>query len=295
MRDAKSQVNTEKYRDRLATEFATARRLHEALRDAKEFAVIKPVTYNPELFAIVSEEAPGESLANLISRKGKLWPSSDKLEQLARHCRRAGQALAAIQQATAEDSRFDPAELLEYIDLRMQRLLKSDRVPFSAVDRQQILRFLESTIPRVPVEQLGVAGSHSDYAPFNLLAAPEKITVADFTMFKTGSVYNDLTYFYHRLAGYLHKPIYRPHTIRCLQDEFLRGYMESRRNGQRAWPITEDLLFKIFWIKHVVNNYSAIMRQRVVLKGRTISLPVQLFNQYVFRRYNHWLNDFCQL
>jgi hypothetical protein len=112
-------------------------------------------------------------------------------------------------------------------------------------------------------------------------------------MFKTGSVYNDLTYFYHRLEGYLHKPIYRARTIRRLQDEFLCGYVE-KMNGGREWRVADDLLFKLLWIKHVVNNYSAITRQRVVANGKKLSLPVQLFNRHVLRRYNRWLNQFCR-
>ncbi len=293
-RRATFQSNPEKYLARLATEFAAGRRLHEALGSAKEFGVVKPVAYYPECLAMVTEEAFGAPLSNVITRDGKLWPAADKLEQLATHCRRAGQALAVMQKATREASRYDPAELIEYIDVRMQRLLESDRVPFSAADRRQILRFLESAIPAIPVEQLGMSGCHSDYAPFNLLAAADKITVADFTMFKIGSVYNDLTYFCHRLEGYLHKPIYRSQTIRRLQDEFLRGYTEASGHAGREWRVAEDLLFKIFWIKHVVNNYSAIMRQRVVIKGKRASLPAQLFNRRVFRRYNRWLSEVCQ-
>ncbi len=288
------QTNPEKYVTRLAAEFAVGRRLHAALGNAKEFGIVKPVAYYPDDLAMVTEEAPGAPLSKVISRDARFWPSTASVERLATHCRRAGYALAAIQQATREVSRYNPAELIEYIDVRMQRLLESGRVPFSAADRRQIVRFLETAIPAIPVEQLGLCGSHSDYAPFNVLAAAEKITVADFTMFKVGSVYNDLTYFYHRLEGYLHKPVYRPQTIHRLQEEFLRGYTTGWGHNGREWRVVDDLLFKIFWIKHVVNNYSAIMRQRVVIKGNKLSLPVQLFNQHVFRRYNRWLNEFCR-
>lgn len=291
---SKSLADPEKHLTRLATEFATGRDLAAAFRDEQEIAIIKPLAYYPELLAMVSEEAPGESLAALINRDGKLWPAAGKLEQLAKHCRRAGKALAAIQQATAvEASRFDPVELLEYIDARLQRLLESRQTPFSSADHRQITKFLQSALAAIPKAQLGLAGAHSDYAPFNLLATPEKITVADFTMFKRGSVYNDLTYFYHRLEGYLHKPTFRLPTIRRLQEEFLTGYAELSGRHNASARVADDLLFKVFWIKHVVNNYSAIMRQRVVAKGKKPSLPAQLFNQHVFRRYNRWLNQFC--
>jgi hypothetical protein len=288
----KFQADPEKYTNRLATEFLAARRLSEALSKTNEYTVVKPVAYYPELLTMVTVEAPGESLSGLIQREGKLTPAIDKMEQLAKHCRRAGLALAAIQKVTMNETRFDPASLAEYIDVRLHRLMESDSVPFTAADRQQILRFLAEAIPAIPAAQLVQCGCHSDYAPFNVLAAPEKITVVDFTMFKVGSVYNDLTYFYHRLEGYLHKPIYRPATIRRMQEAFLQGYVEA--NGRPTWRAESDLLFKVFWIRHVVNNYSAIMRQRVVITGRHLSLPARLFNRYVFHRYTRWLNDACR-
>jgi hypothetical protein len=291
---AKFQANPEKYLNRLATEFAAGRRLNEALNGAQEFAVVKPVAYYPEWLALVSEEAPGVPLSRLIERHGLLWPRAEALNLLSEHCRRAGQALAAIQKATAESTPFDPASLIEYIDLRLHRLVESDLVPFSAGNRRQIMRFLENAIPAIPAGQLAQSGSHSDYAPFNLLAADKKITVADFTMFKAGSVYNDLTYFHHRLEGYLHKPIYRPRVIRRLQEAFLRGYVEAAAPRRREWHVENDALFKVLQVKHVVNNYSAIMRQRVVVGRRGVPLPVQLFNQHVFRRYNQWLEEVCR-
>jgi len=291
---AKFEKNPEKYLTRLATEFNAARRLQAALQEEPEIAVIKPLAYFPEWLAIITEEAAGATLADLINREGRLWPAAEKLEQLARHCYRAGHALAAIQKVTPETSHFEPAHLLKYIDERLQRLVKNHATPLSAMDRQQIIKFLEHAIPAVPAAQLGLCGTHGDYAPFNVLAAAEKITVADFTMFKAGSVYNDLTYFYHRLEGYLHKPIFRAPTIRRLQQAFLIGYAGSPEKS-KALLGTEDLLFKILWIKHIVNNYSAIMRQRVVAKDAKPSWPVQIFNRHVFQRYNRCLMQFCRI
>jgi len=289
---AKFQKDPEKYLTRLAAEYGATQRLQAALQGEREFAVIKPVACFPEFLAIISEEAAGETIADLINRAGRFWPAAEKLDHLAKHCRRAGKALAAIQKATREVSRFDPAELPEYIDERLQRLVESLQTPFSATDRRQIVKFLKQAIPAIPSEQFGLCGVHGDYAPFNVLATAEKITVVDFTMFKVGSVYNDLTYFYHRLEGYLHKPVFRVTTIRRLQNAFLTGYADAMEKTQSP-PVTDDLLFKILRIKHIVNNYSAIMRQRVAAKGKTPSLPVQLFNRHVFQRYNRCLQQFC--
>ena len=291
---AKFEKNPEKYLTRLATEFNAARRLQTALQNEAEIAVIKPLAYFPEWLAIITAEASGVTLAELINREGRFWPAAEKLEQLTKHCRRAGQALATMQKVTAEAARFDPTGLLEYIDERLQRLVKSEETPLAATDRQQIIKFLEHAIAAIPMPQLGLCGTHGDYAPFNVLATAEKITVADFTMFKAGSVYNDLTYFYHRLEGYLHKPVFRPATVQRLQEAFVAGYGAAMGNSKSP-PGNNDVLFKIFWIKHIVNNYSAIMRRRVLAKGKTPSWPVQLFNRHVFQRYNRCLQQFCNV
>jgi hypothetical protein len=77
-----------------------------------------------------------------------------------------------------------------------------------------------------------------------------------------------------------------------LQNEFLRGYVEF--GPAEDWRVEEDALFKIFWIKHVVNNYSAIMRGRVMIRKGKVSFSAQLFNRHVFRRYNRWLHEICR-
>lgn len=283
---AKNLQNQQKYLQRLQTEFEVAQQLRAALPEQAQFAFVRPVAYYPELLALVTEESRGRVLAEIISDACKPWALRKALEQTVLHCRRAGQALAAMQAATRSATPFDPDEFLDYVKLRLQRLLESTSVPFSSNDYKLVRNFLERALLVLPAEQLTQCGCHSDYAPFNLLADEERVTVLDFSMFKTGSCYNDVTYFHHRVEGYLHKPIYRTDAIRTVQRAFLEGY--NAACGRTQNPVENDLLFRVLWMKHVINNYSAIMRNRVG-RGKRVSLTLRAFNQHIFRRYNEWL------
>ncbi len=284
--------NQQKYLDRLQIEFEIAEQLHAALQGQSHFGVVRPVVYYPELLALVTEEAQGRVLAEIVAEACKHWSLRNALERAVLHCRRAGQALAAMQAATRVAGSFDCNELFEYIKIRLQRLLESEAAPFSAADHKLVLNFLERALTNIPTDQLAQCGCHCDYAPFNVLADDERVTVLDFSMFKIGSCYNDATYFHHRLEGYLHKPIFSASAIQAAQRAFLEGYNYACARANH--PIENDLLFRVLWTKHVINNYSAIMRNRV---GRGLRLPsaTRMFNRHIFRRYNNWLMRMCRV
>ncbi len=281
-----NQDKQQKYLDRLQTEFEVAAHLHALLQEQQHIAVVRPVAYYPDLLALVTEEAGGQGLAEIITAACKHWALRNTLHQAVLHCHRAGIALAAMQTATRQTERCDAEEILEYIHVRLQRLRDSETVPFSPADYKRVLNFLEQTVANVPRAQLEQCGSHSDYAPFNLLADKERVTILDFSMYKIGSCYNDVTYFHHRVEGYLHKPIFSASAIRTVQSAFLEGYNQAA--GRARDPIEQDRLFRVLWMKHVINNYSAIMRNRVG-RGRRESWTVRRFHEHVFRRYNEWL------
>ncbi len=287
----KNRDNTQKYVERLQKEFEVARMLQKRLPAVAEYGTVRPVAHFGDLLCLVSEEAPGRMLAELIAADAKRWHKKARGEKTARHCQRAGKLLAALQSVTAVNQPLEVGEILEYVDIRLQRLVESAKTPFSPSDANNVRKYLEKTLASVPGEQLRQCGSHSDYAPFNLLADEARLTVFDFAMFKTGSIYNDVAYFCHRLEGYLHKPTFSRGKIHGLQRAFLEGYNQASPCAETR--IENDQMFRVFSIKHVINNYSAIMRQRVVGASARLSLPVRLFNRRVFQRYNDWLLRTC--
>lgn len=289
----KNSGGTQKYAERLQREFEIPRLLHTRLSPAPDLGLVRPVTYYSDLLCLITEEAPGRMLAELIAATATRWRPRRAWQNTALHCRRAGRLLAALQAATPEAHVLAGSELLEYVEVRLQRLVENPDIPFSKAHAGAVRRYLEKMLGQIPAEQLRQCGCHSDYAPFNLLASTERLTVFDFAMFKTGSIYNDAAYFCHRLQGYLHKPTFSAAAIHALQQAFLDGYNQAAGRGQQR--LEQDLMFRVFLIKHALNNYSAIMRKRVAGgPAAHLSLPVRLFNRRVYRRYNEWLLRACQ-
>ena len=288
---SKYKGNHSKYLERLKNEYAATDSLQKNSNGSHEFAVVKPLTYFPDLLALVTDEAAGQPLADLLEQTCKIWQPVNELPGVMLQCRRAGAALANIQKATRSDILFEPEKLLEYIEIRLQRLETSPQVPFTSRDRIMVTNFLQRNLAKLPENQLLQCGCHCDYGPFNILAGTHKATVIDFTMFKTGSIYNDVTYFHHRLEGFLHKPIFRSNAIHAAQRAFITAYDLAVR--PQSTSIANDTLFTIFQIKHVINNYSATMRNRRG-GGKRVSPGNRLFNWHIYQRYNKWLSQVCR-
>ncbi|MCB9501803.1 MAG: hypothetical protein H6696_07670 [Deferribacteres bacterium] len=275
----------DKYLSRLKTEFDITQKLQAAFVDTAEMGVISPLAFFPQFGAVVTWESKGQPLSDLIDRNARLWSKDANDSLLLDYAHKCGQALARMQQFTLHDTEYDPFELIEYADIRLQRLVKNKRAPFSEAQRKQVLTFLEREIPHVSIEERRVCGVHSDFAAFNVLAADGHITLTDFTSFKTGSSYVDLTYFYQRLGGFLHKPIFRENFIRQLQQEFLSGYGIS--------GIEHHRMFTLSLVRHTINNFSSLARNRRGGLGK-IPLPhVQLFHRRIFHIYREWLDQVC--
>lgn len=277
----------EKHLQRVATEFDAAAQLQGYFAGEQYLHIIDPIAFFPELATIVTWESRGEPLSDLIAKKARFQPDESAIKELEQYAFRCGEALQKIQHATRGAEIYNPAELLEYVDLRLQRLESRRGTGFGDDMRKLVFSYIERMIPRVSPEHCWSCGVHSDYGPFNILAGNGEITVTDFTMYSTGSAYKDLTYFFHRLGGFLHKPMYRQETIQRLQQTFLQGWGEP--------AVQEHALFKLFWVRHTVNNYSAIGRNRTAGPIKRWLPHVRLYNKHVFNNYSRWLRELCMM
>ena len=288
---AANRRNVEKYRQRLQTEFEVSRQLQQPFAGKRTVAVVKPLAWFPELLALVTEETPGRPLAELIERRCKRWHTKRELEQTLVQCYRAGEALALLQQATSMAALFNPDELVVYVDKRLQRLEQSPVAPFAAAQRRQVRDHLVRIARQCNGMQSGTCGSHGDFGPFNILAGRDHVTIIDFSMYRSGSIYNDVSYFCQRLESLLHKPTFSVSAIQRLTAEFLRGYNDG--SGRQHDLIEKHALFNAFRIKHLVNNYSALARNRVG-GGSRPGVLVRSFHRHVFNRYNDFLTRICR-
>jgi hypothetical protein len=99
----------------------------------------------------------------------------------------------------------------------------------------------------------------------------EGVGVVDFAMYQSGSVYHDLTHFYHRLTILRHKPIYRRSVIRELTEAFLEGYAGKAR--------LDSPLFSLFVVQHLVCH--CVM----IVQCQPTSLKEKLFNKTILATY----------
>ncbi|KAA3661414.1 MAG: hypothetical protein DWQ10_04560 [Calditrichaeota bacterium] len=279
------QKKADKYLGRLQTEYDITMRLQDVFADIPKIDVIAPLAFFRKYGAVVTWESKGVPLSDLIDKYARLWSNHKHDDALFDYVFKCGKALAHMQDYTMQDELYDPAELIDYMDIRLQRLVKNKKAPFTKADRAQVLRFVEREITQINPEELRICGVHSDFATFNVLAEDGHITLTDFTSYKTGSPYVDLTYFYQRLGGFLHKPVFRENFIHQLQKAFLTGYGIS--------GIEQHRMFTLSLLRHTINNFSSLVRNRRGGIGKMPMPHVQLFNRRIFRIYSEWIQEVC--
>ncbi|KAA3612084.1 MAG: hypothetical protein DWQ05_18965 [Calditrichaeota bacterium] len=279
------QEMADKYLARLQTEFDITQKLQHAFDSMPDTHVVSPLAVLPQFGAVATWESKGKPLSDLIDKNGRKWSNPNNDDELADYVFKSGKALARLQEFTRTEEVFDPGEVVEYVDIRLQRLVKNKRAPFTEKDRNLVLKFIEKEVPKVGDDECQVCGVHSDFGAFNVLVRDGEITLTDFTSYKTGSPYVDLTYFYHRLQGFLHKPVFRENLIYLLQNKFLEGYGNP--------DVRHHKMFTLSLIRHTINNFSSLARNRRGGLGK-IPLPhIQLFNRRIFRIYKDWLYKIC--
>ena len=256
-------------------DYKVTRRFFEAFKNYAGYSTAEPVMCLPEMLAVVMKESQGRNLRDLIAEKARLYPSKTTVHQLVEQCYRCGEWLRIFQRLTEQPIRakLSVAHLIEDIDRRLKRL--ESRAQISSVWRSRILRYLEKQAALVGESDLGLCGVHADFSPSNVLVNGNEVIVLDFTMYRVGSVYHDLTYFHRYFDNFLHKPIFRSATIAALQDSFLKGY------GTTVNPASP--IFRLFKMRHVICHLVGI----VELPGS--ALHQRWFNKRVARRYRKWL------
>jgi Phosphotransferase enzyme family len=265
--------------ERVRRDFETTKFFYDQLRRFPGYSTVRPVVCFPDSLATVTEESPGQNFRDLIVQKAKWYPRRLTLEELAGHCYRSGKWLQIFQGISRANlnGRLRPDDLLDDVDHRLKRLLTQPRSGFSSQLRRQILNYLENQVALVNDSELDLAGIHADFSPSNIVINGNEIVVLDFATYRTGSIYQDLTYFARYLENFLHKPVFRPKTIAMLQEAFFNGY------GENVDPTSS--ICKIFKIRHVVCHLVGI------LDPAGCPLHERLFNGRIARRYIRWLEE----
>lgn len=210
----------------------------------REFTVVKPLDYLPDMLCLVIERAKGRDLAGLIHRaQHKLMRYGHAQRQLGIHFQRAGKWLAIFHRGFEQGAGapFEAARFDAQIQWCLERMGKAGVPP-------QLLQLMAGQFQKasqkfqghlLPQTQL-----HGDLKPCHLFVTKRRVIGIDFGNMTAGFAYDDVarmlaeiklmdlgwnTSMHGKLTGYL-------------QSQFVVGYF-----GEENWPALLRLYYA-YWL-----------------------------------------------
>lgn len=231
----------------LTREYQATQELYDALRQDQRIGAVRPIACLPEFRAIVTEEVSGRPLGELLAEGGR---SSSELAAVASS---VGAWIRLYQTVVPATGEIELAERRAYLDERLKLL--QGRVLTEADRGTALNRFdelaLEIGSPRVPAVAI-----HADLSPLNVIVDENgRMTVIDFTMAKTGTVYHDLTHMYFHFELMAARQRGRRASFRALQRALLEGYSPALT--------PDDPLFRLMLLQHGVCHVALMAERRV--------------------------------
>jgi hypothetical protein len=243
-REEDSSSYLERMQKRVARDYAATERSYKGLLAHEGLAAVRPIACFPEELAVVTQEAPGHSLDNLLKCEAAWRPGGEALKKLENIFARIGSWVRAFQTIGNPDRRLSLEDMRRYLDVRLEKLVRSDCVRFTESDREKSLGFFDVMAGEIKSTDLVEVPIHADLSPGNILVDGGTITVLDFTMTKTGAIYHDLAHLYIHIERLKAKPWYRPHVTDALQKALLGGFAPQAEPHQP--------LFKLLLLQHTV-------------------------------------------
>jgi hypothetical protein len=211
------------------TEHQILGQLYEHFRGHQSLGVARPIGVFPEEFTIVTEEAPGTSLTDLIARSARLCMLDGQQEQLAEYCATAGAWLREFQSVTSQGvGNFDLEALLQYCDVRLDALAAAGCADMEAGFKNKFQTYLRATHERAKSRLNLIVGRHNDFSPHHIFVNGARIAVIDFGFFDHGSHLYDVCRFWFQLERLKWNPLCRTSVVDRFQDSFFAGYGMSR-------------------------------------------------------------------
>lgn len=275
----------------LKKDYTTMERLYTHWQNSSKFAIPRPIACYPDLLILVMEEWPGKDLTVVLKQEAHLFPSENTMERLEHLCYLCGEWVKAHQNSDfvkEHPATFYLATFLDYIDIRLRNLVQCPGVPLDELFRKQILQYVQRRWPDLDPSETRTVDVHGDYAPCNVMTDGAKLIIIDFTSYGRGSIYQDLSRFYHQLDMYLFKPIFRPKVIRRLQRALLDGYEPKLE--------VEHPLFELMLVRHTLCHLCGhVIRDGLIRDGHLEQLPrhQRWYNHMVIRKHIGWLRKTC--
>jgi len=237
---------------------------------------VRPVVCYPEHLALVTEEAPGNTLLAETERGVAWWRKSRSATSIERVAARAGAWIDAFQKTDVARPDLSQSAIRDYIDLRLARLAGHPRAEFSEDDRRDVLVVLDRELAALSGPRLDSVPIHGDLALGNVLVDGDRVVVLDFAMTTRGSRYEDVAHLYMQIGLLGMKPHFRAARAAQLQRALLEGFS--------AGPIEHDPLFRIMRLQHVACHYLGLVTRPAGLRSRA-------YNSWVARHHLAWLRE----
>lgn len=262
-------------RARVVRDFETTLAIHEAMSGSKQFGAVRPVACYPEHLTIVTEEVAGPTLLHLLLREGTWFPPVETMRRLLDTMGMLGQWIRTFQAIPDQEGFVAAADLVEYIDVRLRRLVSHPGSPIDEGRRQRVLAHIRALCQEVPSDEFRRVRVHSDLALENILVPPGRIVVLDFAMADSGTRVQDLTRVFVQLDLLHIKPYVRRSTIRELQQALIAGF-DTALSEQAP-------VFRLLVLLHRINHLTTA-------SVRPARLPERLYNRFVRAQHLHWLD-----
>ncbi|NQU20252.1 MAG: aminoglycoside phosphotransferase family protein [Candidatus Nealsonbacteria bacterium] len=256
-------VTAEVIRRRTGREIDLFRRLASHFASERRLGSLNLVCGEAESGTLVTVEAPGRPLAEAILGKFRTSVDAQCLRALylvGKWLRRF-QSLPVNPGDEAHLTEDDPADLVEYCDIRMRRVLELGYGwPPDAI-RREIGQCLAVLVKRSPEQDRRFVWSHGDYGAQNILWDGNVLTPIDFNTAKLSYPLHDVTYFIHRLEMFRVYFPWRRWPLAAWRRAVLRGY--GRPDAEQS-P-----MYRAMMIRHLhcrLNTY--VRRPTLNLKQR---------------------------
>jgi hypothetical protein len=261
-------------RQRVAHEFETTRRVHAWLSPHRNLGAVPPVACYPAHLAIVTEEVKGPTLLAHLHHEAAWLPSERQMDELGEIMATVGRWVRTFQGMEAHGSSLTVAAIREYIDHRLQRLVR-DAPRYTESHRQLVLAHVDALGQCIGSDGLIEVPIHADMSLGNLLVDGRRIVVLDFAMATAGSSLYDLTRLYVQLDLLAVKPHIRPSVIRRLQQALIHGFDESL--------VADRPMFRLHLLLHRINHFTTLSVNRA-------SFLEDVYNGAVRRQHRRWLD-----
>jgi hypothetical protein len=270
---ANSPAQIASMRENVVRDFEMTTRVRDGLSGYPGLTAVRPIACFPEDLAIVTERAPGVTLADLLARGAVGWPGSAIVRDLSSILGQVGAWLKAVQSTFPQERTIDPETFRTYLDKRLTQLQHEGSIRLTDRGRAAIETYQTGLLRAIGGPPTAV-WVHADFCPENVLARDGRITVLDFTMAKSGTVYTDLAHLHVRIDCMKAKPWFRSAVVDRLQEALL----ESFEHGLS----TSHPLFALMALQHVICHL-------LVLQTAGRPALARLYGARLHARHREWL------